>query len=553
MTEPDLVRRLTTIMDIDVVGFSTMSSRDEEHALTLLNTRMATAQALVKQHRGRVFKLTGDGLLAEFVSPVEAVRAALEIQEAMRAANGPAGPDDQLVLRIGVNLGDVVESGEDLMGDAVNVAARLESIATPGGVCVSAAVYEQIAGKLTLGAEDMGEQHVKNIPRPIHAYRLTAGGSTAAAAATVGPNASSRLAIVVGAVAAVAAVALGGAWLLQERQEPAIQAARVEPTAPATSEPPRAAAANPVPAPSGAASPAAVPDSPSAAAVPAPTPPAETLPRRPFVVADVPFVAEWRRHRLDEYTHAEGAKALAINVRGWFALATRRLDPNVARRVALEECNALVDREVPVRRPYDRCMIYAEGDDVVWPFRPPPMPPAPYVPAARLSPPVPFDAATVPLIKEPARRNLAEHYMGLPRHRALVLGPNHLDWWSPSDSAADAVRRNLQICGHLAGRPCAVYSVDDLVVVRVPQLHRVTDIFTPQEIDRLDAPGRAAVERYLIADDWRAIAVARNGWLGIVSGRAGEAAAADDALAECRKGGDGCRLLAIGPFLVDDR
>ena len=179
------------------------------------------------------------------------------------------------------------------------------------------------------------------------------------------------------------------------------------------------------------------------------------------------------------------------------------------------------------------------------------MPPSPYVPAARLSPPVPFDAATVPLIKEPARRNLVDHYMRSQRHRALVLGPNQLDWWSPGESTADAVRRNLQICGHLAGRPCVVYSIDDQVVVRVPQLHRVTDIFTPQEIDKLDAQKRAAVEGYLIADDWRAMAVAHNGWLGIVSGRGSENAAVNDALAECRKGGgDSCRLLAIGPFLV---
>src|SRR5215510_2719874 len=228
MTESDLVRRLTTIMDIDVVGFSTMSSRDEEHALSLLNARMTTAQALVKHHRGRVFKLTGDGLLAEFVSPVEAVRAALEIQEAMRAANDPAGPNDQLVLRIGVNLGDVVESGDDLMGDAVNVAARLESIAKPGGICVSAAVYEQIEGKLTLGAEDLGEQHVKNIPRAIHAYRLTLGGPPAIAAAAEDGRKSKRLAVIVGIAGLVAVLAIGGAWLLHERSEvtPPTQVAR---------------------------------------------------------------------------------------------------------------------------------------------------------------------------------------------------------------------------------------------------------------------------------------------------------------------------------------
>ncbi len=191
MNEPNLIRRLTTIVAVDVVGFSTMSARDEEHALELLGARMATAESLVKHHRGRVFKLTGDGFLAEFMSPVEAVRSAVEIQEAMRSANATAGPNDQLTLRIGINLGDIVESGDDLMGDAVNVAVRLELIAPHGGVCVSASIYEQITGKLTLGAEDMGEQHVKNIPRPIHAYRLTPGGAAptvTAAAATVAAN-----------------------------------------------------------------------------------------------------------------------------------------------------------------------------------------------------------------------------------------------------------------------------------------------------------------------------------------------------------------------------
>src|SRR5258707_3518449 len=215
MNEPTLVRRLTTIVSIDVVGFSTMSARNEEHALDLLGARMATAEAIVKHHRGRVFKLTGDGLLAEFVSPVEAVRAALETQEAMRSANATADQDNQLVLRIGINLGDVVESGDDLMGDAVNVAVRLESIAPHGGICVSAAIYEQIVGKLTLGAEDMGEQHVKNIPRPIHAYRLTIGGTTpiVAAAAPIPAKRSSRFLIGTGAAAVVAIVAIAGPCL----------------------------------------------------------------------------------------------------------------------------------------------------------------------------------------------------------------------------------------------------------------------------------------------------------------------------------------------------
>ena len=235
MDEPALVRRLTTIISVDVVGFSTMSARNEEHALDLLGARMATTETIVKHHRGRVFKLTGDGMLAEFVSPVEAVRAALEVQESMRSANATADQDNQLVLRIGINLGDVVESGDDLMGDAVNVAVRLELIAPQGGICVSASIYEQIVGKLTLGAEDMGEQHVKNIPRPIHAYRLTPGGKTPIVTAPIPPpprKGPSRLVAIAGGLAVVAAVAVAGAWLLHEKSEPAAPAAQVATSAP---------------------------------------------------------------------------------------------------------------------------------------------------------------------------------------------------------------------------------------------------------------------------------------------------------------------------------
>jgi adenylate cyclase len=554
MTDPDLVRRLTTIMDIDVVGFSTMSARDEEHALSLLGARMAVAQGMVKHHRGRVFKLTGDGLLAEFASPVEAVRAALEIQEAMRAANDQAGPDNQLVLRIGVNLGDVVESGDDLMGDAVNVAARLESIAKPGGICVSAAVYEQIEGKLTLGAEDLGEQHVKNIPRAIHAYRLTLGGAPVVAAPPAHHRKTTRLAVISGTAAVVAVLALGGAWLLHERSAvPAstrvAQAPAPAPVASVTSPPPAPPAAPPATAAPSATPSAPVAPPPAATPAPAVAPPAPTP--RSYVASEVPFVPQWRERRLIDYGLAEDDKAIAINVRGWFAIATRMLDETSARRRALEECNALVEREVPIVRDFDRCVIYAVGNKVVWPFMAPPMPPAPYVPATRPSPPVRFDPATVPLVTERARLNLQEHYMKTTRHRALVLGRGPLEWWSPSESDADAIRRNLQTCGQITGHPCFVYSIDDEVVVRVPQLHRVIGIFTPENAQSADAGRRAAVERYLIADDWRALAVADNGPVGLVTGRANEAAAVADALSECqRSGGIGCMLLAIGPFLV---
>jgi class 3 adenylate cyclase len=550
MNEPTLVRRLTTIVSIDVVGFSTMSARNEEHALDLLGARMATAEAIVKHHRGRVFKLTGDGLLAEFVSPVEAVRAALETQEAMRSANATSDQDNQLVLRIGINLGDVVESGDDLMGDAVNVAVRLESIAPHGGICVSSAIYEQIVGKLTLGAEDMGEQHVKNIPRPIHAYRLTSEGATpVVAVAPAAAKRPSRLVMGAGAVAILAIVAIGSAWLLHEKSESAVPAAQTAAAPAASPAPPPApvAAAPAVPAAAPAAPPASDPNE-----MPAPTlDPTVTGPRI-YDAADVPFVPDFRRRALENYAQADGSKAMAINVRGFFSVATRRVDDPTARRIALEECSKLVHREVPIVRPIDRCMTYAVGNNVVWTYRTPPLPPPPYVPAARPSPAIAFDPATVPLLTgETARKNLADHYVTSDRKRALVLGRDHFDWWSPSETEADAIKRNLQVCGHLTGRPCVVYAVEDQVLVRTPQFHKAINIFTPQAVTNLDSRQLEALDRYLVANDWRAIALARNGRLGIVSGRTSESAAASDAVSECaRAGGTECAVLAIGPFVV---
>lgn len=537
MNDSLLVRRLTTILAIDVVAFSTMSSRDEEHALLLLGRRMDAAGTLIQQHRGRVFKLTGDGLLAEFASPVEAVRAALEIQEAMRSANATASNDDQLNLRIGLNLGDVVESGDDLMGDAVNVAVRLESISATGGICVSSSVYDQIVGKLMLGAEDIGEQHVKNIPRPIHAYRLTVNGAKPVAAhpahATAQTMPRSRSLLIGAAVVALLVVAAGGTWYLRG-------ATLAGP--PQTAHP----TSSPVAAPQAAASAPATP--PSAPATP---PPAATAPR-PFNPGEVPFLPDFRRRALENYAADEGSKALAISIRGIIAMATRRIDTETARRVALEECDRIVLREVPVFRDYDRCMIYAIGNDVVWSFRSPPTPPYPYIPSKRPSPPIAFDPTTAPLLNVPARERLAEHYLKAVHSRALVLGRNHFDWWTSSNNDADAIRRNVQICGHLTGRPCVVYALNNEALIQTPATMRAVNILTPQDLANLDTGQQEAVTRYLIANDWRAIAMSSNGKLGIVNDLPNEKDAIAAAMQACTQaGGADCAIAAIGPFLVE--
>jgi adenylate cyclase len=159
-------RRLAAILAADVVGFSSMMEKDEEGTLAQIKSLQSEiVRPAVEKHHGRVVKTTGDGLLVEFASPVEAVRCAISIQEVVDAG--------ALQLRIGVNLGDIIiEPDGDVYGDGVNIAARLEGIADPGGICVSGAVYDQVEGKIDHTFENWGEQQVKNIARPVRVYAL---------------------------------------------------------------------------------------------------------------------------------------------------------------------------------------------------------------------------------------------------------------------------------------------------------------------------------------------------------------------------------------------
>ena len=166
-------RRLAAILAADAVGYSRLIRADEEGTLAAFRTlRVDVIGRRIAEHHGRIFKLMGDGLLAEFASAVDAVRAAAETQQSVAEFNAALPLDKRIVFRIGVNLGDVVIDGEDVHGDGVNVASRLESLADPGGVCMSAAVYDQVRDRLALPFVDMGERQVKNIDRPVHVWRL---------------------------------------------------------------------------------------------------------------------------------------------------------------------------------------------------------------------------------------------------------------------------------------------------------------------------------------------------------------------------------------------
>src|SRR5215472_12634682 len=169
-------RRLAAILAADVAGYSRLIGADEEGTLSRLKALRAEAiDPKLSSHHGRIVKTTGDGLLAEFASVIDALRCAVEVQQAIAERNIGVAAENRIELRIGINVGDIVVESGDIFGDGVNIAARLEGLAEPGGICVSARVQEDAAGRLDLALEDMGEQALKNIARPIRVYRVRAG------------------------------------------------------------------------------------------------------------------------------------------------------------------------------------------------------------------------------------------------------------------------------------------------------------------------------------------------------------------------------------------
>src|SRR6266508_1177080 len=172
MESPSVERKLTTILHADVHGYSRLMGADEVATLRTLTAYRQVTDPLIRQHRGRVVGSAGDSILAEFASVVEAVQCAIKIQRALKVKNNELYPDRRMEFRIGINLGDVMVEGEQIYGDGVNVAARLEGLAEPGGVCIARAVYEQIKNKLALKYEDLGEQRVKNIAEPVRVWRI---------------------------------------------------------------------------------------------------------------------------------------------------------------------------------------------------------------------------------------------------------------------------------------------------------------------------------------------------------------------------------------------
>jgi len=225
MATDDVKRKLTAIFSADVVGYSRLMGEDELATLQTLTSYKETMTKLIKHYRGRVLDSIGDNLMAEFASVVDAVQCAVEVQQVLSSKNEALPENRKMLFRIGINLGDVIEEGERIYGDGVNIAARVESLAEGGGVCISGSAFEQIENKLALGYQYMGEHTVKNIVKPVKVYKVPMGpveGKERKRAFRGWQKAA------VGAVAIVILVAVAAAFWLFYFRHPSIEPASVD-------------------------------------------------------------------------------------------------------------------------------------------------------------------------------------------------------------------------------------------------------------------------------------------------------------------------------------
>ncbi len=213
--QPTLQRRLATILSADVAGYSRLMGEHEEATVQALRGHRTVFDALLKQHHGRIFNTAGDAILAEFPSAVEAVRCATEIQSALQTRNEHLPPEQKMLFRMGINVGDVVVQDGDLLGDGVNVAARIQTIAEPGGICIAGSVYDQIQNKLSLQFKPLGEQQFKNIGQRVRTFSITHGERGALPTGLRRASVKSVAALGIGVIAA-AALAAGGYFIYRD-------------------------------------------------------------------------------------------------------------------------------------------------------------------------------------------------------------------------------------------------------------------------------------------------------------------------------------------------
>ena len=489
---PDMRRKLTVILASDVAGYSRMVGADEEDTVRRFGEAAAEFAGLVQTHRGRVFNTAGDAILAEFASAVDATRCAIAIQDANNARNAAVPAERKILFRIGLAVGDVVvaDSG-DLLGDAVNIAARLEGIADPGGICASEDVLNHVQSKIPLSATDLGKQSLKNIQRPICAFKLAPDGRTASTRIESALKPHVRLPKIwvwSAAACAAAVIAMLFIWKFQPFSQQAV--------------------------------PVAV--------------------NAPFDAAKIPLVTDRVRSALADFAREPSFKAIAISRIGW-GVASGAHDTVSAEREALDRCRK--------RDQKGDCRIYALGNQVVWPALRLPLPADLHVEPSNV-PLVPQQLASVKGVPNTAG---LQAYLADSNHKALAISDNGFSSMKDRETQTEAIRLAVERCSDFARAPCLLISVDGFLSVKIPTSYGVVRPYTLAGETEMSEADKVRIGKIYGAKDWRALARgASNTWYA-VSAMDLEAVAAEGALKACRAAEQDCKLWAIGNFRVAEK
>jgi class 3 adenylate cyclase len=489
---PDMQRKLTVILASDVAGYSRLVGADEEDTVRRFREAASEFSGLVQAHRGRVFNTAGDAILAEFASAVDATRCAIAIQEANTVRNAAVPVERRILFRIGLAVGDVVvaDSG-DLLGDAVNIAARLEGIADPGGICASEDVLNHVQSKIPLSATDLGRQSLKNIQRPIRAFKLAPDGQIGGRrieSALKSRGWIPKMWVWSAAACAVAAVVLLLVWKLQPFAQDVAPAAA----------------------------------------------------NAPFDAAKIPLVTDRVRSALADFVREPSFKAIAISRIGW-GVASGAHDTVSAEREALDRCRK--------RDQKGDCRIYALGNNVVWPALRLPLPADLHVEPLNV-PLVPQQLAAIKGVPNAAG---LQAYLADSNHKALAISDNGFSSMKDRETQAEAIRLAVERCSDFARTPCLLISVDGFLSVKIPTSYGVVRPFTLAGETEMSEADKQRIGQVYSARDWRALARgASNTWYA-VSATESETAAAEAALKACHAAEQDCKLWAIGNFRVAEK
>jgi class 3 adenylate cyclase len=492
----NLRRKLAVILASDVAGYSRLVSISEDETIRRFRKAAQTFVALIRKHEGRVFNTAGDAILAEFDSAVNAARCAVDFQSANNSENLNLPQERRLLFRIGLAVGDViVNDNMDLLGDGVNIAARLQTLAEAGGICISEDIRSFLGNKMSLRFDDLGWQDLRNIQTPVRVFRIALDPAATGYQPSAFRNKQfarvARPATIL-AVGAVAAVMLITASLVFWRTRNGIQGTP--------------------------------PDSPG---------------MQRFDAAVVPLIRDSARAELADYATRPDAKALAISGDGSYRAAVGLSDPESAKQEALQQCRFASQRV---------CRLYAVGPSVVWPANLLPLPLASDVRTEPTGVPL---AAEIPRLRDRQRRLLDQNYLALPEHKALAMDKSGQFFWiAGQTSRAEAVRLVVERCAAQRQSACLLVAVSGQLTVQIPKSRRPTDIFMVTSEEGMTAQDRQRIGEIYGRKDWRALARGKSGRLYAVADEPSESKAVDAAIQSCAQVDTECKLHAIGNFRV---